>query len=82
MKQKKPVPDPDSKAAGKGQQELEEGVDYYFNEKGLLVFTAHYLLARGYCCGSGCRHCPYQYEAVSEPKRSELLAKRNSDVNP
>ncbi|MBX2967241.1 MAG: hypothetical protein KF845_13935 [Cyclobacteriaceae bacterium] len=35
--------------------------DYYF-ENGLLVFTAHYHLKRGYCCRSGCRHCPYGYE--------------------
>jgi hypothetical protein len=26
----------------------------------LLVFTAAFLLKRGYCCESGCRHCPYQ----------------------
>ncbi len=24
-----------------------------------LVFTAQYHLRRGYCCNSGCRHCPY-----------------------
>jgi hypothetical protein len=35
-----------------------EGVDYYF-ENGLMVLTAHYLLKRGYCCGNGCRNCPY-----------------------
>lgn len=28
-------------------------------ENGLVVFTAAYHLARGFCCGSGCRHCPY-----------------------
>jgi hypothetical protein len=26
---------------------------------GLSVFTADFLRARGYCCESGCRHCPY-----------------------
>ncbi|MBN8676735.1 MAG: hypothetical protein J0M29_00840 [Chitinophagales bacterium] len=36
-----------------------EGVDYY-QEKGCWVFTEHYLLKRGQCCGSGCRHCPYR----------------------
>ena len=24
------------------------------------VFTRQYLLRRGYCCGNGCRHCPYR----------------------
>jgi hypothetical protein len=26
---------------------------------GLYVFTTRYLAARGTCCDSGCRHCPY-----------------------
>jgi hypothetical protein len=32
--------------------------DYYL-ENGNMVFTAAYLLKRGYCCKNGCRHCPY-----------------------
>ena len=28
-------------------------------ETGNFVFTVVSLLDRGYCCGSGCRHCPY-----------------------
>lgn len=31
--------------------------DDIFDEDGAL--TAGYLLARGYCCGLGCRNCPY-----------------------
>ncbi len=38
--------------------QLVEGEDYYI-ENGYYVFTSTYLLKRGYCCGSGCRHCPY-----------------------
>ena len=26
---------------------------------GLSVFTAEFLAERGYCCDSGCRHCPF-----------------------
>jgi hypothetical protein len=37
-----------------------EGVDYY-REGPYLVFTAKFLRERGYCCESGCRHCPYGY---------------------
>lgn len=37
---------------------LVEGYDYTI-EAGLFVFTAGYLKRRGYCCGSGCRNCPY-----------------------
>jgi hypothetical protein len=63
------------------KQELVEGEDYYLNENGLLVFTKKYLLDRGYCCGSGCKNCPYDYEAVPQPKRSYLLEKRNTNSN-
>jgi hypothetical protein len=31
----------------------------YYLENGKVVFTPKYHLERGYCCGSGCRHCPY-----------------------
>ena len=37
---------------------LVEGEDYY-REGAAVVFTARFLLRRGYCCGNGCRHCPY-----------------------
>jgi hypothetical protein len=51
--------------------ELKEGVDYYIDEQGLWVFTAKFLLERGYCCQNGCRHCPYGFikpETVKPPK--------------
>jgi len=42
--------------------------DYYF-EHGLLVYTAAYHLKRGYCCGSGCRYCPYDPKHVEGETR-------------
>jgi len=39
-----------------------EGVDFY-REGAYVVFTAAYHLRRGYCCESGCRHCPYGAES-------------------
>lgn len=33
--------------------------DWYV-ENGLLVYTAAFHVKRGFCCGSGCRHCPYE----------------------
>jgi hypothetical protein len=52
---------PEDKADSSSRQEpkLQEGRDYYI-ENGLFVFTGEFLLKRGYCCESGCRHCPYQ----------------------
>jgi len=46
--------------AGKVPRELVEGRDYYV-EAGRWVFTAAYHSARGSCCTSGCRHCPWGY---------------------
>lgn len=35
--------------------------DYYMSPDGYIVFTEAYHLKRGYCCKSGCRHCPYGF---------------------
>lgn len=43
------------------RRELVEGEHYYFNEQGYWVFTEKYHLLRGYCCESGCKHCPYGF---------------------
>ncbi|MCU0404726.1 MAG: DUF5522 domain-containing protein [Chitinophagaceae bacterium] len=58
------------------KQKLTEGVDYYYNEEGYIVLTEQYHLERGYCCGNGCLHCPFDYETVPEPRKSELLQRR------
>lgn len=48
--------------------------EFYVNEDGLYVFTAEYLLTRGYCCGNGCLHCPYDYKnVVDEQKKNRLI---------
>lgn len=47
--------------------------DYYLNEKGHLVFTASFLKRRGYCCGNGCLHCPYDYEGVRDKNLQQQL---------
>lgn len=56
---------------------LKEGIDFYY-ENGYMVFTEKYLRDRGYCCGNGCRHCPYNYENVPEPVKTQLLEKKKS----
>lgn len=56
--------------------QLVEGEDFYYNEAGYIVLTEKYHLAKGSCCGNGCKHCPYHYKNVPEPKRTELLSLR------
>jgi hypothetical protein len=39
---------------------MADGEDGYHDPgTGLFVLTADFLTRRGYCCGNGCRHCPY-----------------------
>jgi hypothetical protein len=46
--------------ADPNKQPLVEGEDFY-REGASIVFTARFLLRRGYCCRNGCRHCPYEF---------------------
>ncbi len=40
--------------------------DYYLSPEGHIVFTESYHLKRGYCCKSGCKHCPYGYNKKTD----------------
>ncbi len=40
---------------------VSDGEDYYL-EGELMVFTERFLIRRGFCCESGCRHCPYGFK--------------------
>jgi len=50
-----PAPENESR-----QAEAPQPGDYYYDGP-YLVFTEAYHLRRGYCCRSGCRHCPYGF---------------------
>ncbi len=53
--------------------------DFYFDENNLLVFTATYHLKRGYCCQSGCRHCPFGFRTAN---REETTNNQQEKGNP
>ena len=59
-------------------KDLTEGTHYYINEEGYVVLTEQYHLEKGYCCGNGCKHCPYEYENVPEPKKSILQQEKEN----
>lgn len=47
---------------------------FYFDANGLMVMTEKHHLHRGFCCNSGCRHCPYGFkkkDLVTENKKEE-----------
>jgi hypothetical protein len=52
-------------AAERQEAPLVEGRDWY-REGPAVVFTAVYLARRGWCCGNGCRHCPYGDSSPAE----------------
>ena len=54
------------------KEKLIEGIDYYINDDGYYVLTEKYHREKGYCCGLGCLHCPYDFENVPEPRKTEL----------
>ncbi|HPR33397.1 MAG TPA: DUF5522 domain-containing protein [Prolixibacteraceae bacterium] len=53
-----------------------EGVDFYINRQGFRVMTEKYLKERGWCCGNGCLHCPYDPRATKG--NTQLRNFRNS----
>ena len=44
------------------ENKLIDGIDFYLTPEGYRCFTETYHLKRGYCCKSGCRHCPYGFD--------------------
>ena len=62
------------------QPDLIEGIDFYVNKDGYVVLTEKYHLEKGFCCGIGCLHCPFQYQNVEEPHRSFLLDQKNKQA--
>ena len=54
---------------------LVEGEDFYY-ENGLMVLTTRFLEKRGYCCGNGCRNCPYPKEDQSRNSSNSLRTGR------
>ena len=63
--------------------ELLEPGDCYI-EDGKQVFTAQYLLRRGYCCGNICRHCPYgkDIQTAASGKRPNNTEGLGNSVGP
>jgi hypothetical protein len=43
-----------------GKAPIPEPGEFYYDGP-YIVFTEAYHLRRGYCCQSGCRHCPYGF---------------------
>ncbi len=51
--------------------------DFYYSLEGYIVFTEKYHLKRGYCCKSGCKHCPYGYDKNTGGfKKNETTTKK------
>ncbi len=62
-------------------EELVEGLDFYFDEDGLMILTEHYLKKRGHCCKSGCLNCPYGFHDNYDPNVPQELYDPWSEEN-
>jgi hypothetical protein len=52
--------DVDDRVRAAHDEAVRRGDDQYLDPRtGYPVFTSDFLVRRGTCCGSGCRHCPY-----------------------
>lgn len=51
--------------------------DYYLTPEGYIVFTERYHLKRGYCCQSGCRHCPWNFGKSGKEKETDKNDERD-----
>lgn len=45
--------------------------DEFYIDDGKFVLTERFLWRRGYCCGNGCRHCPFAHEAVPSKMKTQ-----------
>ncbi len=68
---------PGRRAAASGSNGLEPG-DFYL-EDGLMVFTRAYHLKRGFCCETGCRHCPWDFSGARSRRSGATPPGRSAD---
>jgi hypothetical protein len=60
---------------------FDDDEEFYINDSGLFVFTADFLLKRGYCCGNGCLHCPFEYKnVINLEKKKKLIENRKNNT--
>ena len=48
-----------------------ENDEYYVNKEGFIVFTEKYHLKRGFCCQSGCKHCPWKEKGTTHEEKKK-----------
>ena len=53
----------------------------YYLENGKVVFTPNYHIERGDCCGSGCRHCPYDPKHLKGNTKLDMLWQKINHQN-
>lgn len=56
---------------------LIEGIDYYW-ENTKMIFTREFLLSRGFCCNSKCKHCPYKENEAEQESNQKGNANSGS----
>jgi hypothetical protein len=58
----------DPSAHNDSKQPPSDDPDFYWDGP-FMVFTEKFLRERGFCCQSGCRHCPYGFVKPLDPAK-------------
>jgi len=69
----------DHKPPSVSPNDLVEGIDFY-REGQAIVFTEAFHRRRGYCCESGCRHCPYGFKSKSAKAAENSLGDQPREI--
>lgn len=60
------------------KKEFIQGIHYYL-ENGLVIMTEQYHKERGFCCGSGCKHCCFEPKHVKNNKNLNEASTRECE---
>lgn len=52
----------------------------YLNSQGFTVFTSTFHRKRGYCCKTGCLHCPFGFTYKKLGFEFEVLSEKDNDL--
>lgn len=65
-------------------EDHKDNEEMYYWENGLMVFTRAFHLRRGYCCKSGCRHCPYGFSKSNraDDLKNQIPPAESDDKHP
>lgn len=69
-----------SKTTDKKKFEFIKHIHYYVDND-RVIFTENYHIQRGYCCGNGCKHCPFDPKHIRDNTKIQKLWEKTNPPN-